>query len=143
MSLPLWNHAAALKQFFSTNSLVIVHGETGSGKSLALPDLLWQVLGGRVVCTQPRVVAAQKLAERKASEWGGRVPGWVGFEGGSEKFVAPSTVLVYATTGAILAKRDTMMTEYTGIILDECHEISEEFELLLLLALEAKNIHWG
>ena len=141
-SLPVRRHKDELWRLFSNHQMVIISADTGTGKSLVIPDILWQVVGAdmryngvRVCCSQPRVTAAFRLAQRKAEHMGGGFPGWVGFEGGSRKMLTPGTTLIYATTGTIVLKDDDTLRMYDGIVLDECHERSEDFELLLLKVL--------
>ena len=124
--------------------MVIVCGETGSGKSTQLPKLCWALgleSGGLVGHTQPRRIAARSVATRVAEEVGvelGREVGW------SVRFTdrtRPETKLRVMTDGILLAEaqRDRHFSRYDTIIVDEAHERSLNIDFLLGLLRRARE----
>ncbi len=118
------------------NQVVIVAGETGSGKSTQLPKFC--IEGGRGVNglighTQPRRVAARTIAERVADELGTTLGGAVGYTVRFNDRVGDSTLVKVMTDGILLAEiqRDRMLSRYDTLIIDEAHERSLNVDFLL------------
>jgi ATP-dependent helicase HrpA len=116
--------------------VVIVAGETGSGKSTQLPKFC--IEGGRGVNglighTQPRRVAARTIAERVADELGTALGGAVGYTVRFNDRVGDSTLVKVMTDGVLLAEiqRDRMLSRYDTLIIDEAHERSLNVDFLL------------
>src|SRR5438034_2167125 len=116
--------------------VVIVCGETGSGKTTQLPKMLLEMGRGknaRIGHTQPRRIAARSVAARIAEELGTELGGVVGCKVRFHDQVGPRTALKLMTDGILLAETqgDRELREYDSIILDEAHERSLNIDFLL------------
>ena len=106
------------------NSVVILVGETGSGKTTQMTQYMAEAgftSRGIVGCTQPRRVAAMSVAKRVAEEFGCRLGQEVGYSIRFEDNTSPETVLKYMTDGMLLREClvDTSLSRYSLIMLDE------------------------
>jgi len=135
-SLPVAARAAEIVRTLRESPVLIVAGETGSGKTTQLPKMLLEAgcgICGRIACTQPRRVAAMSVSRRVAEElgvkWGREVGAKVRF---SDK-TANETLVKFATDGMLLSEiqADPMMSEYDAVIVDEAHERSLNIDFLL------------
>src|SRR3546814_248189 len=118
------------------NQVVVVAGETGSGKSTQLPKLCLELgLGvrGLIGHTQPRRLAARAVSERIAEELGSEIGQAVGYTVRFNDRVGPDTFIKVMTDGILLAevRRDRMLRAYEVIIIDEAHERSLNIDFLL------------
>jgi ATP-dependent helicase HrpA len=116
--------------------VVIVAGETGSGKTTQLPKILLELGRGRVGQighTQPRRIAARTVAERIAEELDSPLGGVVGYQVRFTDESSDSTLVKVMTDGILLAEiqRDPMLWAYDSIIIDEAHERSLNIDFLL------------
>src|SRR5450432_3966871 len=116
--------------------VLIVAGETGSGKSTQLPQYCLELgrgLDGRIAHTQPRRPAARALAARIAEEIGQPLGSSVGFRVRFADQVSEATRLVLMTDGLLLAElaADPLVRRYDTIIVDEAHERTLNVDLLL------------
>ncbi|WP_448626664.1 ATP-dependent RNA helicase HrpA [Geodermatophilus sp. URMC 64] len=124
--------AAALRD----NQVVVVAGETGSGKTTQLPKIALELgrgVRGRIGHTQPRRIAARSVAERIAEELDSPLGEAVGFKMRFTDHVSDTTVVKLMTDGVLLAEitRDRLLRQYDTIILDEAHERSLNIDFLL------------
>ncbi|MGZ4622512.1 MAG: ATP-dependent RNA helicase HrpA [Blastococcus sp.] len=124
--------AAALRD----NQVVVVAGETGSGKTTQLPKIALELgrgVRGRIGHTQPRRIAARSVAERIAEELDTPLGEAVGFKMRFSDHVSDSTLVKLMTDGVLLAEiaHDRMLRQYDTIILDEAHERSLNIDFLL------------
>jgi ATP-dependent helicase HrpA len=124
--------AAALRE----HQVVVVAGETGSGKTTQLPKIALELgLGvrGRIGHTQPRRIAARSVAERIAEELGSPLGEVVGFKVRFSDQVGEASSVKLMTDGVLLAEiaRDRLLRQYDMIILDEAHERSLNIDFLL------------
>ncbi|MCW2699816.1 MAG: hrpA [Blastococcus sp.] len=124
--------AAALRD----SQVVVVAGETGSGKTTQLPKIALELgrgVRGRIGHTQPRRIAARSVAERIAEELDSPLGETVGFKMRFTDQVSDSTLVKLMTDGVLLAEiaHDRMMRQYDTIILDEAHERSLNIDFLL------------
>jgi ATP-dependent RNA helicase HrpA len=134
--LPISARAEEITAAIQRHPVVIVAGETGSGKTTQLPKLCLAAgrgAAGRIACTQPRRVAALSISRRVAAELG--VP-WGREVGCRIRFTdqtSPATVIKFLTDGMLLAELqgDPLLREYDTIILDEAHERSLNIDFLL------------
>jgi ATP-dependent helicase HrpA len=132
-------HSARVEELgrvIGEHQVVIVAGETGSGKSTQLPKLLLQLgrgVRGLIGHTQPRRIAARALAERIADETGTQVGGAIGYSIRFGDHTGPTTLVKLMTDGILLTEigRDRMLWNYDTIIIDEAHERSLNIDFLL------------
>ena len=134
--LPVSARVDDLMAAIETNQVVIVAGETGSGKSTQLPKIclkLGRGVRGLIGHTQPRRIAARSLAERIAEETGTELGGLVGYTIRFGDHTGPDTMVKLMTDGILLAEitRDRELSRYDTIILDEAHERSLNIDFLL------------
>ncbi len=116
--------------------VVIIAGETGSGKTTQLPKMCLEAGGGvrgRIACTQPRRIAAQSVSRRVADELGVAWGHEVGCKIRFTDRTGPETVIKFLTDGMLLAElgSDRMLREYDTVIIDEAHERSLNIDFLL------------
>lgn len=126
-SLPIFRLRAELVAAVAANQVLVVIGETGSGKTTQMTQYLAEAgytAAGRVGCTQPRRVAAMSVAKRVAEEVGCRLGEEVGYAIRFEDVTSPDTVIKYMTDGMLLreALLDDGLAAYSVIMLDEAHE---------------------
>ena len=134
--LPITASLDELRAHINTSQVVIVAGETGSGKSTQLPKLcldLGRGEQGRIGHTQPRRIAARSVADRVAEELGGEVGGIVGCTIRFSDHVGDATRIKVMTDGILLAetRRDRLLRAYDTLIIDEAHERSLNIDFLL------------
>jgi ATP-dependent helicase HrpA len=131
--LPVSQMRDDLARVISANQVVIVAGETGSGKTTQLPKICLEVGRERIGHTQPRRIAARTIAERISEELGGELGGLVGYQVRFTDRVSESTRIKLMTDGILLAEmhRDRELKKYDTIILDEAHERSLTIDFLL------------
>ncbi|MGY2078418.1 ATP-dependent RNA helicase HrpA [Modestobacter sp. SYSU DS0657] len=118
------------------HQVVVVAGETGSGKTTQLPKILLELgrgVRGRIGHTQPRRIAARTVAERIAEEIGSPLGDVVGWKVRFTDEVGDRTLVKLMTDGVLLAEvqRDRMLRQYDTIIIDEAHERSLNIDFLL------------
>jgi ATP-dependent helicase HrpA len=134
--LPITERIDELAGLIRDHQVVVVAGETGSGKSTQLPKLclaLGRGIAGRIGHTQPRRLAARTVAERIADELGVAVGGAVGCTVRFSDQVADETLVKVMTDGILLAetRHDRDLRAYDTIIIDEAHERSLNVDFLL------------
>ena len=118
------------------HQVVILAGETGSGKTTQIPKMCLaagQGVRGRIACTQPRRVAALSISRRVAEELGVEWGREVGCKVRFSDQTSPQTVIKFLTDGMLLAEvqGDPQLRAYDTIILDEAHERSLNIDFLL------------
>lgn len=131
--LPVSQRRDDILEALRDNQVVIVAGETGSGKTTQLPKMLLELGYERVAHTQPRRIAARTIAERVADELGTRVGETVGYKVRFTDEVTDATRLTLMTDGILLAalRGDRELNRYDAIIIDEAHERSLTIDFLL------------
>ncbi len=134
--LPITQHETELKRLLQTHQVVVVAGETGSGKTTQLPKLCLQLglgVGGMIGHTQPRRLAARTVARRIAEETGASLGEEVGFAVRFSDQVGTGTLLKVMTDGLLLTevRSDRYLNSYDAIIIDEAHERSLNIDFLL------------
>ncbi|XP_067667138.1 3'-5' RNA helicase YTHDC2-like isoform X1 [Haliotis asinina] len=123
----------------SHNQVLLVAGETGSGKTTQVPQMILDDCNKnnkpcRIFCTQPRRIAALSIAERVAQERGERIGQTVGYQIRLESKVSPKTLLTFCTNGVLLRTLmggDSALGTLTHIIVDEVHERDRISDFLL------------
>ncbi|KAL9242097.1 hypothetical protein vseg_016132 [Gypsophila vaccaria] len=126
-SLPIYKLKKELIQAVHEHQVLVVIGETGSGKTTQVTQYLAEAgytTKGKIGCTQPRRVAAMSVAKRVAEEFGCRLGEEVGYAIRFEDCTGPDTVIKYMTDGMLLREIliDENLSQYSVIMLDEAHE---------------------
>jgi len=134
--LPITERRQELLETIRRHQVVIVAGETGSGKSTQLPKLCLELgrgVEGMIGHTQPRRIAARSIAERVAEELATTVGGLVGYSVRFSDQIGETTLIRLMTDGILLAEihRDRRLSRYDTIIIDEAHERSLNIDFLL------------
>ncbi|MGQ9830478.1 MAG: ATP-dependent RNA helicase HrpA [Thermochromatium sp.] len=134
--LPVSERRDEIAALIEHHQVIVLCGETGSGKSTQLPKLCLE-LGrgrfGRIGHTQPRRIAARTLASRIAQELGVEIGSLVGYKVRFHDRVRPETAIKLMTDGILLAEiqQDRWLTEYDTLIIDEAHERGLNIDFLL------------
>lgn len=135
--LPVSQRREEIKQLIAQNQVVIVCGETGSGKTTQLPKMCLELgrglKGQSIVHTQPRRLAATATAKRIAQELNSEIGQWVGFKIRFQDASNANTAVKLVTDGILLAESQTdpLFKKYDTIIIDEAHERSLNIDFLL------------
>lgn len=134
--LPISRHRQEIAAALRRHQVVVVVGETGSGKTTQLPKIALEVAGerrGKLGCTQPRRLAAVAVARRIAEEVGCEIGDYVGYQVRFDDRTGEQTKLKLMTDGILLAEtqHDRDLRQYHTIILDEAHERSLNIDFLL------------
>ncbi|WP_386066740.1 ATP-dependent RNA helicase HrpA [Tahibacter sp. UC22_41] len=135
-SLPIAARADDIVQLIRRHQVVVLAGETGSGKTTQLPKLCLAAgrgVAGRIGCTQPRRIAARSVARRVAQELGSEVGKLVGFQVRFTDQVSEESLIKFMTDGILLAETqsDAWLSDYDTLIIDEAHERSLNIDFLL------------
>lgn len=141
-ALPVYQFHADLLEKVRNNQIVVVEGETGSGKTTQIPQFLLPMLAvpGKkcIACTQPRRVAAMSIAKRVSEEMDVNMGEQVGYTIRFEDCTTSSTILKFMTDGMLLreAMHDPFMSRYSCIVIDEAHERTLSTDVLMGLLKE-------
>ena len=155
-SLPVWSLAQKIRQGLREKDVMLLIGETGSGKSTQVPQILtaesWcnsrsvtlenskkaLSVGGCIAITEPRRVAAITLARRVAEEMGTPLgssspASEVGYSVRFDNSISPCTKIKFLTEGMLLREmlRDPWLKSYSAVIVDEVHERGVNVDLIL------------
>lgn len=135
-ALPISAHRQAIIDAIRHHPVVIVAGETGSGKTTQLPKFCLEAgrgLDGTIGCTQPRRIAALTVARRIAEELGEEPGRTVGHKIRFHEKTGPRTLVKIMTDGILLAEaqRDRSLLAYDTFIVDEAHERSLNIDFIL------------
>ncbi|MFK7817694.1 MAG: ATP-dependent RNA helicase HrpA, partial [Planctomycetaceae bacterium] len=136
LSLPVLDRRDDIADAICDHQVIVICGETGSGKSTQLPKIaldLGRGIGAMIGHTQPRRIAARSIAARVAEEVGCEVGTDVGFKVRFADATKPSTYIKLMTDGILLAETagDRFLDNYDTIIIDEAHERSLNIDFLL------------
>lgn len=135
-ALPVASKKDELIELVKHNQVVVIAGETGSGKTTQIPKICLEAgqgVFGRIGCTQPRRLAARSVAERIAEELGSSVGQLVGYQVRFQDHVHQQSLIKVMTDGILLAEvqNDRFLSQYDTIIIDEAHERSVNIDFLL------------
>jgi ATP-dependent helicase HrpA len=134
--LPITEHVVEIANAIDANRVVIVAGETGSGKTTQLPKIclaMGRGVAGQIGCTQPRRIAATSVAARVAQELETELGDVVGYKIRFGDRVKRTSRVKFMTDGILLAEiqSDPRLRNYDTIIVDEAHERSLNIDFLL------------
>lgn len=134
--LPIVKHREAIIDAITENQVIVVCGETGSGKTTQLPKLCLDAGRGRdgvIGHTQPRRIAARTVAAKIAAELGSEIGQLVGFKVRHTDKTAKHSRIKLMTDGILLSelKHDHRLSGYDTIIIDEAHERNLNIDFLL------------
>ncbi|AFJ47211.1 ATP-dependent helicase [Shimwellia blattae DSM 4481 = NBRC 105725] len=135
-NLPVSQKKQAILEAIRDHQVVIVAGETGSGKTTQLPKICMELgrgIKGWIGHTQPRRLAARTVANRIAQELETEPGGCVGYKVRFNDHVGENTLVKLMTDGILLAEiqQDRLLMQYDTIIIDEAHERSLNIDFLL------------
>ena len=135
-SLPIYSFRDELLAAVEQYQVLIIVGETGSGKTTQIPQYLHEAGytkdGMKVGCTQPRRVAAMSVAARVAEEMGVKVGNEVGYSIRFEDATSDKTILKYMTDGMLLREflTEPDLGAYSALMIDEAHERTLHTDIL-------------
>ncbi|MFP4247843.1 MAG: ATP-dependent RNA helicase HrpA, partial [Halochromatium sp.] len=134
--LPVSERRDEVAALIRDHQVIVLCGETGSGKSTQLPKICLELgrgVFGRIGHTQPRRIAARSLASRVAQELGTELGAPVGYKVRFHDRVRAETAVKLMTDGILLAEiqRDRFLNDYDTLIIDEAHERSLNIDFLL------------
>jgi len=137
-ALPVFKSVEEILRTYEREPVMVISGETGSGKSTQVPQLLtlseWDS-GLKVACTQPRRLACSELARRVAHEMGVDLGNEVGYRHGGHVLVGDQTRLVYMTEGVLKLElmADNNLSTHACVVIDEAQERTTDTDVLLAL----------
>ncbi|XP_062116659.1 pre-mRNA-splicing factor ATP-dependent RNA helicase DEAH1 [Humulus lupulus] len=134
-TLPMYQYHDQLLQAINDHQVLVIVGETGSGKTTQIPQYLHEAgytKRGKVGCTQPRRVAAMSVAARVAQEMGVKLGHEVGYSIRFEDCTSDKTVLKYMTDGMLLREflGEPDLASYSVVMVDEAHERTLSTDIL-------------
>ncbi|GAB3744733.1 ATP-dependent RNA helicase HrpA [Lysobacter olei] len=134
--LPIAGEADRIVALIREHPVVVIAGETGSGKTTQLPKLCLAAgrgQAGMIGCTQPRRIAARAVARRVAEELQTPLGGAVGYQVRFNENVGENTAIKFMTDGILLAEiqSDRWLSRYDTLLIDEAHERSLNIDFLL------------
>jgi ATP-dependent helicase HrpA len=134
--LPVSQRKDEIARVIKENQVVIVAGETGSGKTTQIPKICLELgrgVTGQIGHTQPRRLAARTVAERIAEELGSPLGETVGYQVRFTDVSADDTLIKLMTDGILLTElaRDRKLSRYDTLIIDEAHERSLNIDFIL------------
>jgi pre-mRNA-splicing factor ATP-dependent RNA helicase DHX16 len=126
-SLPIFSHREKLLELVRDNQVVVLVGETGSGKTTQIPQYLHEIgytKFGKIGITQPRRVAAMSVATRVSEEMGTKLGYEVGYSIRFEDCTSDKTIIKFMTDGMLLREflNDPELKDYSCLMIDEAHE---------------------
>lgn len=156
--LPITSHKDEIVKAIEANQVVIVVGETGSGKSTQIPKMILEALSNlartdyalgqfKIACTQPRRIAAVSIATWMAQETGVDLGREIGYKIRFDDDTTAGTMINICTDGILLQemKGDGLLSRYDAILVDEAHErnLNIDFLLGLLKDIQGKRLAAG
>ena len=134
--LPVSARREEILKLIAENQVVVIAGETGSGKTTQLPKMCLELgrgVNGLIGHTQPRRIAARSVANRIAEELGSQIGSTVGYKVRFNDQVSENTLVKLMTDGILLAEiqTDRYLNQYDTLIIDEAHERSLNNDFIL------------
>ncbi|MFC1812913.1 DEAD/DEAH box helicase, partial [Thermodesulfobacteriota bacterium] len=135
-TLPIFSKKDEIINLISKHPVVIISGETGSGKTTQIPKFCLAAgrgINGKIGCTQPRRIAATTVSHRIAEELGEQLGKSVGYKIRFRDKTRPDEFIKIMTDGILLAETqgDPYLNEYDTLIIDEAHERSLNIDFIL------------
>lgn len=150
-NLSIFEHRSTILNAINNSSVVVISGETGSGKTTQVPQYIMEQFTEqrkvcRIICTQPRRIAATSIANRVSYERGDRIGNSVGYQIRMDSRVCADTNLIFTTSGYLLrclmgSKSGELFESVTHLILDEVHEREKITDFLLIAIKEGLSIY--
>ncbi|OHS98297.1 helicase [Tritrichomonas foetus] len=136
MQLPVFDFKDELISTIRNNKITIVEGATGSGKTTQIPQFLLEadiIPGKKILCTQPRRVAATSVAHRVADELDVDVGSIVGYVVRFDSKETKDTKLIYMTDGLLMREfvEDSEIQKYGVVLIDEAHERNVNTDIII------------
>ncbi|KAJ3679534.1 hypothetical protein LUZ60_017545 [Juncus effusus] len=137
-TLPIYPYKSELLKALELHQILIIVGETGSGKTTQIPQYLHEsgyTKKGIVACTQPRRVAAMSVASRVSQEMGVKLGHEIGYSIRFEDYTSDKTVIKYMTDGRLLKEFCSQpdLKHYSVVMIDEAHERTVWTDILFAL----------
>jgi ATP-dependent helicase HrpA len=134
--LPIIARRSEILKAIKENQVLIISGETGSGKSTQIPKMCLEAgrgVSGKIGCTQPRRIAASTISRRIAEELGEELGKSIGYKIRFQDKTPRSAYIKIMTDGVLLAETqgDPLLYEYDTLIIDEAHERSLNIDFIL------------
>ena len=134
--LPVSARREEILKLITENQVIVIAGETGSGKTTQLPKMCLELgrgVNGLIGHTQPRRIAARSVANRIAEELGSEMGSTVGYKVRFNDQVSENTLVKLMTDGILLAEiqTDRYLNQYDTLIIDEAHERSLNNDFIL------------
>jgi HrpA-like RNA helicase len=144
-NLPIYPFQQDILTAIDQHQVTIISGETGSGKTTQVPQYLLYSAAEqgnpiRIICTEPRRIAAVSVSERVAQETGTKFGDMVGYQIRLENFTSPNTLLTFCTNGVLLRTLmggTEVLNTITHIIVDEIHERDKFSDFLITVLRDA------
>ena len=149
--LPIFAHRQEIVEAIVKNEVIVIVGETGSGKSTQIPKMILEALIEiekvapieaeiKIAHTQPRRIAATSIAMRIAEEMDVKLSAEVGYKIRFDDESTGGTIITLCTDGILLQemKGDNLLSKYNAVLVDEAHERNLNIDFLLGLL---KNIY--
>lgn len=139
-SLPIFHHKDEILNAIKSQSVTVIEGMTGSGKTTQVPQYILDDCKQNnqycnIVVTQPRKIAATSITRRVCEERKWPVGRLVGYQVGLDRVLCEDTRITYMTVGVLLRKlvKAKNLNQYTHIILDEVHERDQDTDFAMLI----------
>ncbi|EAY19187.1 kurz protein, putative [Trichomonas vaginalis G3] len=137
--LPIIGQETEILESIRENDIIIIQGDTGSGKTTQVPQFLYEAgygtfrAKGKIVVTEPRRVAAINMSKRVAYEMGFRHGAEVGFQIRDQHLLTDATTIKFVTDGVLLKEleSDLFLSSYSVVIIDEAHERTVNTDVLI------------
>ncbi|MED6175113.1 Pre-mRNA-splicing factor ATP-dependent RNA helicase DEAH1 [Stylosanthes scabra] len=144
--LPIYPYREELLQAISDHQVLVIVGETGSGKTTQIPQYLHEAgyaKRGMIACIQPRCVAAMSVAARVSQEMGVKLGQEVGYSIRFEDCTSEKTILKYMTDGMLLRELlgEPDLASYSVVMVDEAHERTLSTDILFALVKDIAQFH--